>query len=215
MKLFCYSWGIFWGGVLCFCVGEWVFLPALITLMHTCHRFRGSPRLPSPPAALLGHGAVPTQQLPRPVTHFAAPWLSPPPTPLRLPPSKLPPGRSMDAGGPAWRRGCAESAESLNAAGRLCSSRNEQPPPPQQRARGSGAPRVSRPSPLRSPIVLSSSYGGNVRTLPPSSHGASNLETLSSLWGRESRRMRGGKTKRPPSPESPKQMAISCTLAPL
>lgn len=139
----------------------------------------------------------------------------PPPTPLRLPPSKLPPGRSMDAGGPAWRRGCAESAESLNAAGRLCSSRNEQPPPPQQRARGSGAPRVSRPSPLRSPIVLSSSYGGNVRTLPPSSHGASNLETLSSLWGRESRRMRGGKTKRPPSPESPKQMAISCTLAPL
>lgn len=43
------------------------------------------------------------------------------------------------------------------------------------------APRGSRPSPLRSPIVFSSSYEGNVRTLPPSSHGASNLETLSSL----------------------------------
>lgn len=48
----------------------------------------------------------------------------PPPTPLRLPPSKLPPGRSMDAGRPAWRRGGAESAErpSPNAAGRLCST---------------------------------------------------------------------------------------------
>lgn len=77
------------------------------------------------------------------------------------------------------------------------------------------APRGSRPSALRSPIVSSSSCGGDVRTLPPSSHGASNLETLSSLWARESRRMRGRKTKRPPSPESPKQMAISCTLAPL
>lgn len=44
----------------------------------------------------------------------------------------------MDAGGPAWRRGGTETAESLNAAGRLCSSRSEQPPPPQQHARGSG-----------------------------------------------------------------------------
>lgn len=76
------------------------------------------------------------------------------------------------------------------------------------------APRGPRPSSLRGPIVLSRSYGGNVRSLPPFSHGAGNLEALISLRCKEFRKMRGEKAKRPPSPESPKQMAISSTVAP-